>query len=52
MVWTVNDEDDIESFLLSDADMIITDEVKMSLEMKERLQNRDAAERIIDMIVQ
>lgn len=52
MVWTVNDEDDIESFLLSDADMIITDEVKMSLEMKERLQNRDTADRIIDMIVQ
>ena len=52
MVWTVNDEDDIESFLLSDADMIITDEVKMSLEMKERLQNRDTADRIMDMIMQ
>ena len=40
MVWTVNDEEDIEHFMLSDADAIITDSVKLSGEVRERLSNR------------
>lgn len=40
MVWTVNDEDDIEHFMTSNADAIITDSVKMSGEIKERLSKR------------
>lgn len=44
IVWTVNDEEDIEHFMLSDADAIITDSVKLSGEVKERLSNRSTSE--------
>lgn len=47
MVWTVNDESDIEDFMTSDADAIITDTVKFSGEVKERLTNRSTAEIIL-----
>ena len=40
MVWTVNEEDDIEYFMTSDADAIITDSVKLSGEIKEQLSKR------------
>ena len=47
MVWTVNDEEDIEHFMLSDADAIITDSVKLSGEVRERLSNRSPIEIIM-----
>lgn len=47
LVWTVNEEDDIERFLTSDADAIITDAVKLSGEAKSRLENRTHLEVII-----
>ena len=50
MVWTVNDEDDIESFLLSDADMLITDAVSVSQNKKEALLLRGPHERMIDAV--
>ena len=37
MVWTVNESDSIEHFLLSSADTIITDQVKESLKIKAEL---------------
>lgn len=48
MVWTVNESDSIEHFLLSSADTIITDQVKESLKIKAELQNRTVAQRMID----
>ena len=48
IVWTVNEEDDIEHFMLSDADAIITDSVKLSREVKERLTNRSTAQIILE----
>ncbi|MBQ9679117.1 MAG: glycerophosphoryl diester phosphodiesterase membrane domain-containing protein [Ruminococcus sp.] len=47
MVWTVNEEDDIEYFMTSDADAIITDSVKLSGEIKEQLSNRSLLEIIL-----
>lgn len=47
MVWTVNEEDDIEHFMCSDADAIITDSVKMSGEIKEKLADRTPSEIIL-----
>ena len=40
LVWTVNEEDDLEHFLLSDADAIITDSVKLSGKVREDLEAR------------
>jgi len=51
IVWTVNEEDDIEQFLTSDADAIITDSVKLSGEIKERLENRLPVEVIIQAFI-
>lgn len=48
MVWTVNEEDDIEYFMTSDADAIITDSVKLSGEIKEMLTERKP----LDIILQ
>lgn len=47
MVWTVNEEDDIEYFMTSDADAIITDSVKLSGEIKESLSKRTPLEIIL-----
>ena len=47
MVWTVNEEDDIEYFMTSDADAIITDSVKLSGEKKEQLSKRTPLEIIL-----
>ena len=47
MVWTVNEEDDIEYFMTSDADAIITDSVKISGEIKEQLSKRTPLEIIL-----
>ena len=47
MVWTVNEEDDIEYFMTSDADAIITDSVKLSGEIKEQLSKRTPLEIIL-----
>lgn len=44
MVWTVNEEDDIEYFMSGDADAIITDSVKLSGEIKEQLSKRTPLE--------
>jgi glycerophosphoryl diester phosphodiesterase len=44
MVWTVNEEANIEEFMNSEADAIITDSVKLSGEVKERLSNRSTSE--------
>ena len=47
MVWTVNEEDDIEYFMASDADAIITDSVKLSGEIKDQLSKRTPLEIIL-----
>lgn len=47
IVWTVNEEDDIEYFMTSDADAIITDSVKLSAEIKEQLSKRSPLEIIL-----
>ena len=51
MVWTVNEEDDIEYFMTSDADAIITDSVKLAGEIKEQLKERDPLQIIIQKIL-
>ena len=48
MVWTVNDDDDIEYFMTSEADAIITDSVKLAGEKKRQLSNRKP----LDVIIQ
>jgi glycerophosphoryl diester phosphodiesterase len=50
IVWTVNDEDDIEHFMTTDADAIITDSVKLSREMQEKLSKRDPLEIIFQQM--
>ncbi|MBQ3330190.1 MAG: hypothetical protein IJG87_03320 [Ruminococcus sp.] len=47
MVWTVNEEDDIEYFMTSDADAIITDSVKLAGDIKKRLSERTPLEIIL-----
>lgn len=47
MVWTVNEEDDIEYFMTSDADAIISDSVKLSGEIKEQISKRTPLEIIL-----
>ena len=47
MVWTVNEEDDIEYFMTSDADAIITDAVKLSGDIKAKLTERKPLEIIL-----
>ena len=49
LVWTVNETDDIENFLTSDADGIITDTVKTAKELKEALNERDSYDVIINV---
>ena len=50
MVWTVNEEDDIEYFMCSDADAIITDSVRLSGEIKDRLSKRAPLEIILQKL--
>lgn len=50
MVWTVNEEDDIEQFMTGDADAIITDSVKLAGEIKEQLSNREPIEIILQKL--
>lgn len=50
MVWTVNEEDDIEYFMTGDADAIITDSVKLSGEIKEKLSERTPLEIILQKV--
>ena len=50
MVWTVNDEDDIESFMNSDADAIITDSVKLAGEIKTKLSEREPIDIILNKV--
>ena len=50
MVWTVNEKDDIEYFMTSDADAIITDSVKMSGEIKQQLSERTPFEIILQKV--
>ena len=50
MVWTVNDEDDIESFMNSDADAIITDSVKLAGEIKTKLSEREPIDLILNKV--
>ena len=51
LVWTVNDEDEIEQFMNGDADAIITDSVKLSGEIKEELINRTPIEVILQEFI-
>lgn len=51
LVWTVNEEDDIEAFMNGDADAIITDSVKLSGEIKEELINRTPIEVILQEFI-
>ena len=48
MVWTVNEDDDIEHFMTTEADAIITDSVKLAGEKKRELSNRKP----LDIILQ
>ena len=48
MIWTVNDEDDIRSSILGEADMIITDEIRAAKEIEAKLKNRTPLQRILD----
>lgn len=50
MVWTVNEEDDITYFMSTDADAIITDSVKLSGEIKDRLSKRKPIEIILQAL--
>ena len=50
VVWTVNEEDDIQYFMTSDADAIITDSVKLSGEIKEQLSERSPLEIILQKV--
>ncbi|MBR0085679.1 MAG: glycerophosphoryl diester phosphodiesterase membrane domain-containing protein [Lachnospiraceae bacterium] len=50
MVWTVNSEESVKHFLISDADAIITDKIELTNRIIEELLNRDDTERIGDMI--
>lgn len=47
MVWTVNEEDDISYFMSGDVDAIITDSVKLSGEIREKLSVRTPLEIIL-----
>ena len=48
MIWTVNDEDDIRSSILGEADMIITDEIRAAKKIEAKLKNRTPLQRILD----
>lgn len=50
MVWTVNEEDDITYFMSGDADAIITDSVKLSGEIKDRLSKRSTLEIVFQKV--
>ena len=50
IVWTVNEEDDISYFMTTDADAIITDSVKLSGEIKDRLTKRSPVEIILQKL--
>lgn len=50
MVWTVNEDDPIRQFLLSEADMIITDRLVRVNEIREELLKRSPAERVFDTL--
>lgn len=49
-VWTVNEDDDIEDFLRSGADAIITDAVKRSSEITKELEEQPPVERVLDAV--
>ena len=51
MVWTVNTDSEITRFLQSEADAIITDQVRLSEEQTETLENRTPVERIVDRTI-
>ena len=48
LVWTVNDEDDIEDFLQSGADALITDNVSGTKEITAALENEPTMDRIFN----
>lgn len=48
LVWTVNDEWSQRRFLCSEADAIITDNVTQAIELREGLEERSDAERVVD----
>ena len=50
MVWTVNEEDDLDYFMNTDADAVITDSVKLSGEIKEKLAQRKPLEIILQRV--
>lgn len=52
IVWTVDDEDSINHFLLSECDAIITNEVDETLEMKKDIDHRGDSQRILDEVAQ
>ena len=51
MVWTVNEADDIERFLRTDADAIITDSVALSEQIKTELEEQPLLQRLIFYLV-
>lgn len=50
MVWTPNGEASQRSFLLSDADAIITDNASAAIELEESLKERTLFERLADTL--
>ncbi len=51
LVWTVNEDDDIEDFLRSGADAIITDAVERSSEITKELEEQPPVERVLDAVI-
>ena len=51
LIWTSNDKQSQHRFLCSDADCLITDNVKQAVELKEELVNRSDIERILDKLM-
>ena len=47
LVWTVNDDEDIEEFIQSGADELITDNLSGAKEIIEELDNQTPMERIV-----
>ena len=50
MVWTPNAADDQRTFLKTDADAIITDNITQAEKEREQLDKRNAYERTLDRI--
>ena len=51
LVWTINDEEDLNYFLFCGADGIITDSVSQAKQIKESMKDRSPVERVFNYLV-